>query len=88
MRTRLSAAISATRHGADPRQGRRLGAQSAGEFVHVRACSLHLEKDCAGIISDEPGQPQLAGDAVDERTESDPLDNTGHGEALPDLVGS
>ena len=49
--------------------------------------ALHLEEDRARIVADESGQTQLAGDSVDERTEANPLDNTGHGEALPNFVG-
>ena len=69
----------------DAGQRRGLRTQPATELCHPRAFALHLEKDRAGIIADEPGQAELAGDPVDERTEANPLNNTGHGEALPDL---
>ena len=71
-----------------PRQWGGLGAQPTTEFVHPLAFSLHLEKHCARIIGDESGQAELAGNAVDERTKANPLDNTGHGEAPPNIVDS
>jgi hypothetical protein len=70
----------------DPRQRRRLGTKPATEFVYPRAFALHLEKDRSRIVADESGEAELTGDAVDERTKANPLNDTGHGEVLPDVV--
>ena len=72
--------------GGDARQRRGLCAEPTTEFVHARAFALHLEEYRAGIVADEPGQAELAGDSVDERTKANPLNYTGHGEVLPDVV--
>ena len=72
---------------ADRRQWRRLSAQPAVEFVDTCARTLHFEEDRARIVADESGKPELAGDPVDERAEPHALDDTGHGEPLPDVDG-
>ncbi len=72
--------------GTDARERRSLGTQPATEFVDTPAFSLHLEKHCARIVADEPGETELARDSVDERTKANPLDDTGHGEVLADVL--
>ena len=70
----------------DRRQRWRIRAQPATEFVNACARSLHFEEDRARIVADESGQPKFGGDPVDERTEPHPLNDTGHGEPLPDAI--
>ena len=62
--------------------------QPTTEFGDASTFSLHLEENGARIVADKPGQTQLARDSVDEWTEADSLDNTRHGEVLPNFVRS
>ena len=50
------------------------------------ARSLHFEEDRAGIVADESGQPKVGGDPADKRTKPHALNDTGHGEPLPDAI--
>ena len=72
--------------GTDLRQRRTLGMQPTTEFSQKCAVALHFDENSTRIVADESGQAQLVGDPVNEGTEADPLDDTGHGEALPDVI--
>src|SRR5271167_2621572 len=66
--------------GVYPRERRGVGTEPMAELGHRRASSLNLDEYRARVVPDESGQAELAGNPVDERTEANPLHNTGHGE--------
>ena len=62
-------------HGLDAGERRRLGAERGRERVERRCVALGLDRDPVAVVQDEPAEPVPAGETVDERAETDPLDD-------------
>ena len=63
-------------HPLDPRQRRGLLDQPREERVDVGGGSLDVDHDAALVVADAASEVQLAGEAVHERAEADPLDGS------------
>ncbi len=67
----------------DPGQRRRVGDQTRRESLDHVGRTLDLDEHALGVVADVPGETQLAGQAVHERSEAHPLDDPDHPDAAP-----
>ena len=73
-------------HLVDVRERRRIRAQLVDERVDRPQVALDFDDDVSCPVSHEPHEGVPGGQLVDERTESDALDDPGHGDGAPNEV--
>ena len=70
-------------HRLDERQRRRVGANPLGEGRQGVGRTLDLDLDAGGGVPHRAGQAELTGQGVDERAETDALDDAGDAQPVP-----
>ena len=70
-------------HGVDAREGRDFGGKAGQEGFDPRWRAFQFDRDPIGIVSDKAGKMLFGGEAVDEGTESNALNDTANPNAFP-----